>query len=301
MILGYHYYLADSVQSPKRIIIMTTRPFAPLLFTGLLAITCQIAIAEVGHDHPKHHDPHAHHSHADPLHFLHPLVTESPLPENEARLEFSFANLAGGEGEEFTLTTTVGIAPVRWFGIEFSAPLTHLNPDAGSSETRLGDLGVGFKFACFAFEEHGLLLSVGLELGLPTGNEERGIGNDHVLELEPWVGIGYKRDRFEWIARIGVGFPTNQNGEREADSELEWATSFLLHLIDHRLAALIEIDGLRVFGEEEDGFDSIAITPGIRFFPFDNPDIGLGIGVRLPLTNDRDSHVQMLLTLFFHF
>ena len=280
---------------------MHNRPFACLLTLCLLSITLKPTIAEEGHDHQRDHDPHAHHSHTDPLHFLHPMVTESPLPENEARLEFSFANLAGGEGEEFTLTGTVEVAPVRWFSVEFSAPLTHLNPEVDSSETRLGDLGLGFKLACFAFEEHGILLSVGLELGLPTGNEERGIGNDHVLEIEPWVGIGYKRGRFEWIARVGVGFPTNQNGEREADAELEWATSFLFHIIDHRLAALVEIDGLRVFGEEEDGFDSVAITPGIRFFPFDNPDLGMGVGVRLPLTDDRDSHVQTLVTMFFHF
>ena len=50
------------------------------------------------HDHAHAADPHAGHGHTDPLHFVHPLVTESPLPENEARLGYSYANLADGGG-----------------------------------------------------------------------------------------------------------------------------------------------------------------------------------------------------------
>lgn len=279
----------------------------------LLAFSVAVAIAVSGgvawaedhehddHDDHEHIDEHAGHGHTDALHFLHPLVVESPLPENEARLEFSYTNVSDGGGDEFTLTGTVEFAPVRWFSIEASAPFTHVDPDMGSSETRLGDVSVGFKFACFEFEEHGVLLAAGVELGLPTGNEERGIGNDHVLEIEPWVGFGVKRERFEWIARVGVGLPTNQNGDKEADAELEWGTSFLFHIIDGKLAALVEIDGLDIYGEEEDGYDSVSITPGVRIYPFDNPDVSLGMGVRLPVTTDRDSHAQGIFTLFFHF
>ncbi len=245
-------------------------------------------------------DEHAGHSHTDPLHFLHPMITESPLPENEARLEFRHANLLGDEGDEFTLTGTVELAPVRWFSVELSAPITHLVPDMGSTATRLGNVGVGVKFASFALEECGILLSSGVELGLPTGNEERGIGNDHVLEVEPWFGFGFKRDRFEWITRVGLGIPTNQNDEKEADVELEWASSVLYH-IDEKVAALVEIDGLSVFGEEEDGFGSVSVTPGVRIYPFENRDVSLGLGVRLPVTDDRDSHIQAIFTLFFHF
>lgn len=244
---------------------------------------------------------HAGHGHTDALHFLHPLVTESPLPENEARLEFQFDNLAGDGGDSISLIGTVEFAPVRWFSVEASLPLTHLDPEAGSSETRLGDVGLGFKFASFAFEEQGILLSAGLELGLPTGNEERGIGNDHVVELEPWVGLGLKCERLEWIARIGAGFPLNQNGDREADVEIEWSTSLLFHIVEGRFAALIELDGLSIFGEAEDGFNNISVTPGVRVFPFENPDVSLGVGIRLPLTNDRESHVQGIFTLYFHF
>lgn len=261
-----------------------------------------VALAEEhDHDHDHGHaDPHAGHGHVDTMHFLHPLVVESPFPENEARLEFSYSNLSGG-GDEFSITGSAEFKLARWVSIEASAPITHLDPDMGSSDTRLGDASVGIKFASFAFEDDGILLAAGLEVGLPTGNEEKGIGNDHVVEFEPWVGFGYKRDRFEWIGRIGVGLPTNQNGDKEADAELEWGTSFVYHVIEGRLAALLEIDGLDIYGEEEDGYDSVSITPGVRFYPFDDPDVSFGVGVRLPVTTDRDSHMQGIFTVFFHF
>lgn len=276
------------------------RDFLLLAFSIVITLPAAIFAAQphTGHE---DHDAHADHSHADPLHFSHPLVTESPLPENEARLQFSFANLPGDEGDEFSLTGNVEFALLRWWSIELAVPMTHLNPDAAPTQTRLGDLSLGFKFATFAFQDQGLLLSAGIELILPTGNEERAIGSDHLLELEPWLGLGYKRDRFEFIARLALAIPTNTNGNDEPDAEIEWATSLLYHLIDDQLAALIELDGQHPFGGEEDGYSSLAITPGLRFSPFHNPDLSFGVGIRLPLTTDRDSHVQVICTVFFHF
>jgi hypothetical protein len=280
------------------------RPFFPVAVSMVLALFAGV-VQSAGAEDEVHgqivDDLHAKHSHSDAMHFLHPLVTESPLPENEARLGFSYSNLPGDEGHEFAITGAFEWAPVRWFSLEVTAPLVFLDPDDDASQNRLGDVGIGFKFATFAFEEHGVLLSAGLEIGIPTGNNEKGIGTDNVIELEPWVGMGLKFDRFEWLTRVGVGIPTNQNGDREADAELEWATSLLYHIAEDKLAVLVELDGVSVFGEEEDGYNSLSITPGVRVFPFGNPDVSLGTGIRLPLTDDRDSHMQGIFTVFFHF
>lgn len=254
-----------------------------------------------GEEAPALRDSHVHRSHEDVLHFLHPLVTESPLPENEARLAFTYENLVGTDGHQYTLASTLEIAPVRWFSVEFSAPFSHIDSEVGPSESRVGDLSLGLKFACFALEEQGILLASGIEFGLPTGNEERGIGNDHVLEIEPWLGFGVKCERWEWLGRFGIGIPVNQNGDREADVEIEWATSVLFHLIENRLALLIELDGLSVLGGTEDGFNNISITPGIRVFPFASTAVSVGAGVRLPLTDDRESHMQGIFSLFLHY
>lgn len=272
--------------------------FAVSCWSSTVSIACADVQPEKGEAHVGL-DDHTSHSHADVMHFLHPLMTESPLPENEVRIQLVISDEP--DADTIALIGTVEIAPVRWFSVEVTTSLIHADPEVGRSNTRVGNVGVGLKFASFAFEEQGLLLSAGLEIGLPTGNEERGIGNDHVIELEPWVGFGLKCDRLEWLTRVGVGVPLNQNGDREADVELEWSMSLLYHILEDRLAALIELDGVSIFGEAEDGFNSIAVTPGVRLFPFRNPHISLGAGVRLPLTDDRDSHVQGIFTLFLHY
>ena len=245
-------------------------------------------------------DPHAGHGHTHALHFSHPIVTDSPLPENEVRLVHSYANLAHGEGDQHQFTFIGQWSPVEWFSIEAIVPVTYLDPEEGSTAMRLDNIDLGFKFASFALAEHGVLLAGGVEVGLPTGNEERGIGSDHVVELEPFAAIGFRHGRLEWVGRLAVGIPLNQNGDREADAELEWSTSFLYQL-NKRWDALVEFDGVNIFGEEEDGFDAVYVTPGVKWQPTDNPDFKVGFGVRLPLASDRESHFETILTVFLHF
>jgi len=242
-------------------------------------------------------DGHAHAA-TSPRHFAHPLVTESPMPENEARLSFEFDRLADG-GTGYTLEGTGEVALSRWFSIEASAPITFLDNDASSDEFGLGNTTIGVKFASFAFENSGILLAAGLEVGLPTGDDAKGIGSNDTIEFEPWVGFGYQHDDWEWIGRVGVGLPTT-SGTKEADEELEWATSLLYHF-NESVAALVELDGTRAFGGEEDGYDNVSITPGLRFYPSDDRDVSIGVGMRLPLTDDRESDVQGIVTVYFHF
>lgn len=260
-------------------------------------------VNEDGHDEPGGElgGEHGHDSHGQKLHFLHPLVVESPLPENEIRLGAQLSNLPGGDGEEFEFSASIELAPVDWFSVEVSVPFSFLNPDAGDDQARLGNVRIGAKFATFALADDGILLAAGVELGLPTGNEDRGIGNDHVVEVEPWIGAGFQFDQAELIVGLGAGFPTNQNGDREADVEMEWGVSFLYPVVEEKIAFLLELDGVSIFGEEEDGYNSVSITPGLRIFPFGHQDMSLGLGVRMPLTDDRDSHVQGIFTIYLHF
>ena len=90
------------------------------------------------------------------------------------------------------------------------------------------------------------------------------------------------------------------NGEDEADWELGWNLSLLYHMTS-KLKTLLEFDGESVYGGEEDEFDGINITPGIKFQPTDNPNLEMGLGVSFPLTEDKDFHVQTILSLFYHF
>ncbi len=241
------------------------------------------------------------HSHRDGLHFSHPLITESPSPDNKVRVDYVFRNLTEDEEESHTLQLGGEYAFAEWLSVEAEVPYTFLEREGGTDPDRLGNTSVALKYANFALAESGLLLGGGLELGLPTGNEEKGIGSDHEVEIAPVLDFGYKRGRFEAVGFLELGIPANRNGEDEADHEIGWDLSFLYHL-HPRVAALLEVGGEEFFDGEREDFASVGIAPGIKVQPFkDLPSFKVGVSTRFPLTDDRERGFQTLVSVFYHF
>jgi hypothetical protein len=61
-------------------------------------------------------------------------------------------------------------------------------PEEGSDETGLGDITLGGKALLFQSIELPALLTAGLDLGLPTASESRGLGGD--LSVTPYLAAG---------------------------------------------------------------------------------------------------------------
>lgn len=89
-------------------------------------------------------------------------------------------------------------------------------------------------------------------------------------------------------------------GKTGADLGLGWNLSVLYHLTP-QVETLVEFDGEHVFGGKEDGVDVINVTPGFKFQPFDAPNLLVGVGVSLPLTDDKAFHAMPILSVFYHF
>lgn len=248
---------------------------------------------------------HSSHSHDNgAIHFSHPLVSESPSPDTKVRFDYVFANLHGEEDEmgaiRHTLLFEAEYAFAPWLSLEVDVPYTFLVPDEGTSTNRLDNMEVGLKYANFTFAEHGLLLGGGIEFGLPTGNEEKGIGSNHVLEVEPFVDFGFQRNHWEIVGFTSFGFPVNENDGHGADLEVGWNLSVLFHLTP-RIETLLEFNGENVFGGEEDGHTVVNVTPGFKLQPIDDSNFQVGIGVSLPLTDDFEFHTMPMLSVFYHF
>lgn len=204
------------------------------------------------HDHAPLHAPQgagAHEGHAHPgVGLAHPIVTESPLPETKLRLKYHFAD--GDEGIEHEAEVEAEYAFTQNFSVEAIVPYVFVNPNEGDAENGLGDSILSFKLASYEWVDHHVLPAIGLEIILPTGDEEKGIGSDHVIELEPFVRVGYWNGPFEFIATAGVGIPFNQTDEEDAEEDFEvvYNLSTLYH-VGPNLQALIELHGETVFGE----------------------------------------------------
>jgi hypothetical protein len=244
----------------------------------------------------EHDEDHDH----DHLHFSHPLVTESPSPDTKIRLDYIGARTRDPTGVrentfrlegEYSFSHSVSLAIVTPF-ISRTAPTT-------ARASGLGNIELSLKAASLAFGEDGLLLGGGLSAALPTGSDAKAIGSAHIVELEPFVDAGYKRDGLELV---GFGI-LSSTFHRRAGEETERSTTFnfsALYKIESRVEGLIEVTTARALIGPESGIQRTFIAPGIKVYPFTNRSLMFGTSVELGTGVVHDSRV-LLLSAFYHF
>ncbi len=255
-----------------------------------------------GHDH-KHHpaghhgDTHAGHAHPG-IELSHPIIVESPLPETKLKLNYGFGK--GGEGTANVFEAEGEYAFTQNFSIEAVVPYVFVNPEEGSNENGLDNVVLAAKFASYRWVDQRFLPAIGLEVALPTGDDDKGIGSDHVVELEPFIRVGAWREKFEVIGTFAVGIPLNQTSEEKDEEDFEIAVggSFLYHFTP-RLQGLLEVTGEHVAGEEDE--TAFYLSPGVTFQPFTDPSISFGVGATLPITDDRDFDFAVNAMCIIHF
>jgi len=281
------------------LLVVATASFAPA------------AAAQYGHgpDHHRHdhhfpHDEELGHGgqgpHAEHPHFTHPIVTESPLPEKQVRFNAVFAQEEGAEALELEASVEFALTPN--VGVEVAVPYTFVNPDEGGAEDGLDNMEVALKFADYRFGQRGVVLGAGVELGLPTGDAGRGIGDDRVIEVEPYAAVAFRRGDFEAVGVLRFGIPLNERSSEADDVDLEIAAdgSVLYHL-SPRFAVLLELNGATVAAGDANGESILMLSPGVNFAPLEETGLRIGIGVGVPLTEDEEVDWEGRLMAILHF
>ena len=258
---------------------------AALIFTPLTGMKAQ-------EDEKDHDDDH--------LHFSHPLVTESPSPDTKIRLDYIGSRTRGSTGVdentfrlegEYSFTHSVSLAIVTPF-ISRTAP----PPNRASG---LGNIELSLKAASLAFGEHGLLFGGGLSAALPTGNDAKGIGSGHIVELEPFLDAGYKRSAFELVGFAILSSTFHRRAGEEAERNLTFNFS-TLYRIQSRLEGLIELTTTRALIGPDSGSQQTFVAPGFKVYPFTNRKIMFGASLELGTGVVHDTHA-LLLSGFYHF
>lgn len=274
---------------------------------SIMAVLCMLIILFSGSKSNVFADSGAAHSHQH-LHFAHPLISESPSPDTKIRLDYFFLNDIEEHHEddeeevysEHTLRLEAEYAFNKNISIEVDVPYTFIDPEEGSSVDHFNNIEVGLKLASFILEEYGLLVGGGIEFGLPAGDDEKNIGSDHIIEIEPFLSMGYKNGNLEFVSFVSLGFPVNQDDDEDESDEFSYNTSLLYHLTNS-LEIMLEIDGEVALNGEEDGESILNIDPGLKIKPFSNKGIAFGFGAGFPLTEDEDFEYRLLGSLFYHF
>jgi len=244
----------------------------------------------------EHEEDHDH----DHLHFSHPLVTESPSPDTKIRLDYVGSRTSDPTGVhenifrlegEYSFNHSVSLAIVTPY-VSRTAPATE-------RASGLGNIELSLKAASLAFGERGLLLGGGLSAALPTGSDRKGIGSAHIIELEPFLDAGYKRNAFELVGFATLASTFRRRAGEEAEHNLTFDFS-ALYRIQSRLEGLIEVTTTRALVGIESGSQQTFIAPGFKVYPFTNRKFMFGASVELGTGVVHDTHV-LLLSAFYHF
>jgi hypothetical protein len=264
------------------------RPFIlsiVLCFTALTSVRAQ-----------EHEEDHDH----DHLHFSHPLVTESPSPDTKIRLDYLYALTSGTAGIREDVVRLEGeYAFTHGLSLAVVLPLISQSVPTVGRVSGLGNVELSLKAASLAFGERGLLFGGGLSAGLPTGSDKKGIGSAHIVELEPFLDAGYKKDALELVGFTRLSSTFHRRAGEEAERTLNFDFSALYRVLS-RLEGLIEVTTARALVGPESGSQQTFIAPGVKAYPFTNRQLMFGASVEIGTGTVHDTRV-LLVSGFYHF
>ena len=245
---------------------------------------------------------HCQHRHEEEeLHFSHPLIVESPSPDTKVRFDYFYRRFRNGvRASEHTPRVEFEYAFRPSFSIETNVPYTFSNVEGNPRVSHSDSIEVALKLANFHFKERHVLLVYGVSFELPTGSDTKEIGNSHIFEVEPYFGVGLKREKLEVIAFSSVAFPTNKKPTDDEATELGYQLSFLFKPRPW-LQPLIEFDGETALNGLDGGRTVVNLSPGIKLRPFGSEHWQLGAGVGFPLTPTHDFSTRAVFSAFYHF
>ena len=257
------------------------RSAAVILFASML-LAPRAAMAQ-------HDDDHDHND--GPLHFSHPLFTESPSPDTKLRFDYLRASIAPKLTQN-TFRVEGEYAFTHNVSLEANLPFTSESSD-GVRTNAVGSGEIALKLASFAQAEHGILLGGGLAFGIPTGS-------DHVSEMAPYVDLGYMHESLEFVSFASYNATLHRTGTDEKERSVSVAGSLLYHVASH-LESLVEIEARRSVAGAESGTQIVNGGVGIKLHIPQNHALVVGAGARVPLTNNKEFRSGIILSALYHF
>jgi len=249
-------------------------------------------------------EPHGHAGHTSikGYPFVHGIRTEIDFVERALEYDLVRSNGVddGAAGELEFESELVWAFNSRMIFI-FGTPLVSRDPLIGSHAAGVGDLEVGFQFLAFGGERS--LFFTALNVGVPTGDSGRDLGNGYTT-LEPtalWLydfheGT-YIQCRFGWEIPVST---TDIGGEFGYDLALfhtfiatkSWP-------VFRFFTPIVELNGLTQLNEDGYGRTVIDLTGGVRWVVRGADEIG--VGVSYSISGAREFNDQAILSYRLHF
>lgn len=148
------------------------------------------------------------------LNFPRPLFTEKAFPENEVVLQPAVSHRSGS-GTDAALRAIYERRIGKRGHAEIAVPFSSVSGN-GSRRQGVGDVAIAGKYVLHADRPGTRIVSGGLELILPTGNDRRGLGAGATM-LEPFLAAGATVGMVYLQGSLNVEVPT---ASRAGDPEV---------------------------------------------------------------------------------
>jgi hypothetical protein len=218
-----------------------------------------------------------------------PLITEETMPTElgkwELNLNFRYWKEKENDVEVWEIPTAslfYGIA--ERLSVEVTVPFL-VRTGSGGKNSGLGDSGLAGKWLIKEETVSMPAFVLGLELGLPSGSEDRELGEGD-MEYEPYLAL-YK-DLIWTIVQGNVGY--SYDGHKGKELEYGLALAFPA---GKSLLLLAELNGSRTFEEKE---TELYATPGVKYEVREG--LGLGLGMPLGLTGSSSDRGVVMKVMF---
>jgi len=222
--------------------------------------------------------------------YTHTLLLRRPLLEQEVETQVGYRSGSRGREADATIALDVRLLP-RW-QIELAAPVLYLDPSRASSEAGIGDLVLENKVLFYYSPERKLMLSAGVDVVLPTGSPDRGLGG--AVGFAPFAVVGFKVGGFDVLADIAyrVLFRPKLIG---GDPQQLTTGIAIAHPLTRRLAPFVELTTVtnvkahQGVDERLVGRPQVYVGPGLNIRI--RPGVDFVLGIQAPLSDARTFNV----------
>ena len=231
------------------------------------------------------------------------FFTEKAFPENEAVWVTTFT----GRGER-----AVGNELIyeRRFGarsqIEVNAPILFQQVTTGAAEIEhhpqtwnrgLGDVAVAFKRTVYASTRAGRIAAAGMEIALPTGKEELGLGNGYTV-FEPFAMWGQMLPHNSFLQMHGGVELPSDSAKAAKETYLRTAvgtTFFADRGFGRAWSPQLEV----LWARPEHDASEWDVVPQVQVTLSKIQHVRVAAGARIPVTQREERHAQALVYLLW--
>ncbi len=223
-----------------------------------------------------------------------PLFTEKAFPEDETVFTGSYDT---GDSNTFELEVLYEkrLGPVGMF--EVSVPLATTETVTGT-ESGIGDIAIGYKHSIYHNLESGNILSIGAEVILPTGADDKSLGKGTTI-LEPFITYGkiLPADMF-FQAHAFAEFPTKDGFDDELGARVAFGKTWTSGgEFGRSWSPMLEVLAIRDL--TSGAKTRLDVVPQFQVSLNTRQHILFNIGAKVPVTETSGRDVQIVAYLLW--